>query len=199
METILAEKKPPRMVIKNIVDVGVAAVGLIICAPLFLITAAMIKIESRGPIFFKHTRIGRNGKPFKMIKFRTMVKDADKVGPILTELKDPRITRVGSVLRRSSLDELPQLINVLRGEMSLVGPRPEIPEIVETYQPWMRKALQCKPGITGLSQVNGRDDLPLDEKLKYEVKYVENYSLGLDLRILLKTLPAVINGRGNRC
>ena len=199
METILREKKAPRTAIKTICDVGVAAIGLIICAPLFLIIAAMIKLESRGPVFFKHTRIGKNGKPFQMIKFRTMVKDADKVGPILTELKDPRITRVGSVLRRSSLDELPQLINVLRGEMSLVGPRPEIPEIVETYQPWMRKALQCKPGITGLSQVNGRDDLPLDKKLKLEVKYVENYSLGLDLRILLKTLPAVINGRGNRC
>ena len=187
------------MAFKKIVDATVAAIGLLICAPLFLIISVLIKIESRGPVFFKHIRVGMNGKPFKMIKFRTMVKDAGKVGPVLTETRDPRITRVGKVLRRSSLDELPQLINVLRGEMSLVGPRPEIPEIVETYQPWMRKALQCKPGITGLSQVNGRDDLPIDEKLKYEVEYVENYSLRMDLQILLKTLPAVINGRGNRC
>ncbi len=199
METILEEKKISRMAFKKIVDATVAAIGLLICAPLFLIISVLIKIESRGPVFFKHIRVGMNGKPFKMIKFRTMVKDAGKVGPVLTETRDPRITRVGKVLRRSSLDELPQLINVLRGEMSLVGPRPEIPEIVETYQPWMRKALQCKPGITGLSQVNGRDDLPIDEKLKYEVEYVENYSLRMDLQILLKTLPAVINGRGNRC
>lgn len=131
-------------------------------------------------------------------KFRTMVKDADKIGGGLTDHGDSRITKVGRVLRRLSLDELPQLFNVVRGEMSIVGPRPEIPEIVANYSTTQRRALSVKPGITGLSQINGRDDLPIKKKLGYELEYVENFSLLLDLKILLKTIPAIIGGQGNR-
>jgi len=133
-----------------------------------------------------------------MWKFRTMVKDADKIGGGLTEHQDARITKVGRFLRRLSLDELPQLFNVILGEMSIVGPRPEIPEIVAKYSPMQRRALSMKPGITGLSQINGRDDLPIKKKLGFELEYIDNFSLLLDFKILLKTIPAIISGQGNR-
>lgn len=128
-----------------------------------------------------------------------MVRNASRLGPGLTATNDMRITRVGKYLRRLSLDELPQFINVIKGEMSIVGPRPEIPEIVQTYTPEQRKALTIKPGITGLSQINGRDDLPIDVKLNYEIEYVEKCSFTLDWKIIFKTIPALITGRGNRC
>lgn len=134
-----------------------------------------------------------------MWKFRTMVENASQIGPNLTATNDMRITRVGKYLRRISLDELPQIINVMKGEMSIVGPRPEIPEIVSTYTPEQKKALTIKPGITGLSQISGRDDLPIDVKLNYEIEYVERFSFTLDCKIVFKTIPTLINGRGNRC
>jgi len=155
-------------------------------------------MESRGPVFFRHERVGKDGNPFMVWKFRTMVRDADKAGPSLTSHGDPRITGVGRVLRRLSLDELPQLFNVVCGEMSLVGPRPEIPELVANYTQAQKRALSVKPGITGLSQINGRDDLPINKKLGYELEYVENFSLLLDFKILLKTIPALLSGEGNR-
>jgi len=127
-----------------------------------------------------------------------MTHGADQIGPELTEHRDNRITGVGKLLRRLSLDELPQLFNVILGEMSLVGPRPEIPEIVQTYSPQQKKALSIRPGVTGLSQINGRDDLPIEVKLNFEVEYVRTVSMGLDFKILLKTIPAIINARGNR-
>ncbi|RMD91943.1 MAG: sugar transferase [Calditrichaeota bacterium] len=184
--------------IKRIFDLFVATFLLIIFSPLFLLIAFFIKIDSSGPIFYKHSRVGKDGNYFLMWKFRTMKKDADKIGPNLTQDNDPRITRIGKWLRRLSLDELPQLINVLRGEMSIVGPRPEIPEIVKTYTDQQKRALSVKPGITGLSQVNGRDDLPINEKLQYELEYVDHFSFILDLKILLKTIPAIVSARGNR-
>lgn len=184
---------------KRAFDIVLASLFLILFSPLFILFGILIKLEGEGQIFFKHTRSGLNEKPFKMWKFRTMVNNADKIGPGLTAAKDPRITRIGGLLRRTSLDELPQLINVLKGEMSIVGPRPEIPEIVATYSKEQKRALTIKPGITGLSQVNGRDDLPVDVKVGYDIKYVDELSPVLDLKILLKTLPAVMSGRGNRC
>lgn len=169
-----------------------------ILSPLFALIALLIRLDSKGPVFYKAKRIGKNGEPFLMWKFRTMHQDADRIGPGLTQDNDSRITRIGKFLRRLSLDELPQLFNVLRNEMSIVGPRPEIPEIVETYSPAQKRALSVKPGITGLSQINGRDDLPIDDKLRYEVEYVDKLSLILDVKILLKTFPAIVNARGNR-
>jgi len=183
---------------KRIIDLGMASMLILIFFPLFLIIAIAIKLESRGAIFFRHVRVGKDEKTFLMWKFRTMIDGADKAGPGLTKDRDPRITKVGRLLRRVSLDELPQLFNVVRGEMSIVGPRPEIPEMVQTYSEQQKRALSIKPGLTGLSQVNGRDDLPINDKLKYEIEYVEKSSLILDLKILLKTVPAILNGRGNR-
>ncbi len=185
-------------IVKRAFDLLFAALLLILFLPLFLVIAILIKLESKGPVFFKHTRVGKDGCNFRMWKFRTMVKDAHRLGPGLTRHGDPRITSLGKVLRRLSIDELPQLINVLKGEMSIVGPRPEIPEIVSAYTAEQLRALSVKPGITGLSQINGRDDLPIDKKLQYEVRYVESRSLALDLKILLRTLPAVLEARGNR-
>jgi lipopolysaccharide/colanic/teichoic acid biosynthesis glycosyltransferase len=185
--------------LKENFDIVLAVFVIILLSPMILLIAVLIKLESKGPVIYRHERVGKWGKPFKMWKFRTMVQDADQVGPGLTAKNDPRITKFGGFLRRASLDELPQLYNVLRGEMSIVGPRPEIPEIVRTYSLQQQRALAVKPGITGLSQINGRDDLPLDLKLDYEKKYVNTFSLGLDVKILFKTIPVLIHGRGNRC
>ncbi|NIT59124.1 MAG: sugar transferase [Aliifodinibius sp.] len=187
-----------RFLLKRIFDICAAVVLIVLLFPLFLLVALLVKVDSPGPVFYRHFRAGKDGSLFLMWKFRTMKQDADKIGPGLTQDNDPRITRVGRYLRWLCLDEFPQLFNVLRGEMSLVGPRPEIPEIVRTYSEQQSRALSVKPGITGLSQINGRDDLPINEKLQYEIEYVDRWSLGLDLKILLKTIPAIVTARGNR-
>lgn len=194
----LTDSSKGQYFIKQIIDIGAALFLIVVLSPIMLIIAIAIKLDSKGPAFYKQTRVGKEASLFLMWKFRTMVVEADTIGPGLTEHHDGRITMAGKFLRRLSLDELPQLFNVLRGEMSLVGPRPEIPEIVQTYSKQQQRALSIKPGITGLSQINGRDDLPLDIKLKYEVDYVENCSLALDFEILLKTISVVISGQGNR-
>lgn len=186
------------MLSKRIVDIVLSILITLILSPLFFLVAILVKLASKGPVFFRHARVGKNEVPFQMWKFRTMTHGADQIGPGLTEDEDSRITGVGKFLRRLSLDELPQLFNVMLGEMSLVGPRPEIPEIVQTYSPQQKKALSIRPGITGLSQISGRDDLPIDIKLNLEVEYVETVSMGLDFKILLKTIPTIINARGNR-
>ncbi|TDI80264.1 MAG: sugar transferase [Caldithrix sp.] len=187
-----------RLLSKRIVDIVLSILITLILSPLFFLVAILVKLASKGPVFFRHARVGKNEEPFQMWKFRTMTHGADQIGPGLTEDEDSRITGVGKFLRRLSLDELPQLFNVMLGEMSLVGPRPEIPEIVQTYSPQQKKALSIRPGITGLSQISGRDDLPIDIKLNLEVEYVETVSMGLDFKILLKTIPTIINARGNR-
>lgn len=194
----LTDSSKGQYFIKQIIDIGAALFLIVVLSPIMLIIAIAIKLDSKGPAFYKQTRVGEETSLFLMWKFRTMVVEADTIGPGLTEHHDGRITMAGKFLRRLSLDELPQLFNVLRGEMSLVGPRPEIPEIVQTYSKQQQRALSIKPGITGLSQINGRDDLPLDIKLKYEVDYVENCSLALDFEILLKTISVVISGQGSR-
>jgi|DewCreStandDraft_2_1066082.scaffolds.fasta_scaffold00067_103 exopolysaccharide biosynthesis polyprenyl glycosylphosphotransferase len=192
---------------KRLFDVVVSAAVLIVLAPLFALIALAIKLDSPGPVFFVQTRAGENGRPFRMYKFRSMVADAEArlaevvdlgslAEPAYKLRHDPRVTRVGRVLRRWSLDELPQLWNVLKGDMSLVGPRPEDAALVARYTAWQRKRLAVKPGLTGPMQVNGRGDLSLEERVRLELRYIQQYSLWEDIRLLLRTVPAVLSGRG---
>ncbi len=181
---------------KRIFDLTLATVGLVVTLPLWVIIAIAIKLDSPGPVIFKQERVGKDGKIFTMYKFRTMYRDAPKFSYAPSDKNDPRITRVGRFLRSTSLDELPQLINVIKGEMSLVGPRPEMPFIVEQYEEWQRKRLEVLPGITGLWQILGRKDIPLHENLEYDFYYIKNRSFWLDLTILLKTIPILIKRKG---
>lgn len=196
-----------RWVIKSMVDRVASAVGLLIIMPVLVGIACAIWLDDRGPVLYRQVRVGRGGQCFRMIKFRSMVVDADTwpidlvgkneaAGPLFKMRRDPRITRVGVFLRRYSLDELPQLFNVLVGNMSLVGPRPPLPTESEKYPPNMRRRLKVKPGLTGLWQISGRSDLSWDESVRLDVRYVEDWSLTLDLTILWKTFRAVISGNG---
>jgi exopolysaccharide biosynthesis polyprenyl glycosylphosphotransferase len=193
--------------IKSAFDRAAAALVLLAVLPLLVALAAAIKLDDSGPVLFRQTRIGKDGKPFTLYKFRTMVVDAEQRLPEMTALnegdgllfkirKDPRITRAGEWLRRRSLDELPQLFNVVIGEMSLVGPRPALPIEADAYGHHVRRRLAVKPGITGLWQVSGRSDLSWDEAVRLDVRYVENWSFVLDLQILWKTWSAVMHGDG---
>ncbi len=192
---------------KNLMDRGVALIGLALLSPVFLVIAVLVKRSSTGPVFFRQTRVGLRGQHFTMYKFRSMVQDADarvaeysqldEGNGVLFKLRhDPRVTAVGAVLRRWSLDELPQLINVLNGTMALVGPRPPLPREVEQYASHVHRRLLVKPGITGLWQVSGRSDLPWDESVRLDLSYVENWTLVGDLRILWRTARAVSAGSG---
>ncbi|NOZ64876.1 MAG: sugar transferase [Caldiserica bacterium] len=183
-------------ILKRTMDITLSLIGMIISLPLWIIIPISIKLDSAGPVFFVQERVGEKGRIFKMLKFRTMRSDVHPFGYAPRSPRDSRITRVGRIIRRMSLDELPQLVNVLKGDMSLVGPRPEMPFIVEKYQDWQRKRLEVKPGITGLWQIMGRKDLPLHENLEYDFYYIKNQSLLLDLIILIKTIPQVLLGRG---
>jgi exopolysaccharide biosynthesis polyprenyl glycosylphosphotransferase len=180
---------------KRAFDLALSTVALVLLLPIVALVAAAIKLDSPGPIFYGPYRVGENGRLFRMWKFRTMLHGADHQ-PRLKDRQDPRRTRVGCVLRRWSLDEIPNLWNVLLGQMSLVGPRPEQPWIVERYEPWQRKRFAVPPGMTGWWQVNGRSDKPLHENVEYDIYYVQNYSPLLDLFILLKTIPVVLKGKG---
>jgi exopolysaccharide biosynthesis polyprenyl glycosylphosphotransferase len=191
--------------LKRSLDVAITAVLLVVVAPVLLIVALAVRIDSGGPSLFRQTRIGRGGRPFIVYKFRTMVANphaglvmvVGEDGRLRHKVKnDPRITRVGRVLRATSIDELPQLINVVRGEMSLVGPRPELPEIVQTYEPWQHRRHYVKPGITGWWQVQGRSDRPMHEHTELDLYYVENVSFRLDLEILRRTVRTVLSGGG---
>ncbi len=177
---------------KRVMDVSIAVVVLLITSPLLVIAAIGIKTTSPGPVFFRQRRIGCRGRDFTMIKFRSMTVGVDPVS--LAEVGDARITKVGKWLRWTALDELPQLINVLRGEMSIVGPRPALPDMVPYYDWEERTRLNAKPGLTGLAQVNGRNSLRYHDRLRLDSWYVENWSLWLDLLILMKTIPAVFAG-----
>ena len=194
--------------IKRLMDILISGLLLIILSPLFLIIAILIKITSKGSIFYKWNVIGLNKKPFKSWKFRTMIPNADEMksdlriynimkGPVFKLKYDPRITKVGRFLRKFSLDELPQLWSVLKGDMSLVGPRPAGPDELERYESWHRRKLSIKPGITCLWQISGRNEIKdFDEWVRLDFEYIENWSLPLDLKILLKTIPAVFRGTG---
>jgi exopolysaccharide biosynthesis polyprenyl glycosylphosphotransferase len=193
--------------LKRVLDLAVGSVALVVLAPFAVIVAIAIKLDSRGPVIFSQVRAGHNKRPFQIRKFRTMVADAehqlqeivpfDKLNEPMFKLRDdPRVTRVGRFLRRWSLDETPQLINVLKGEMSLVGPRPEQLDLVEQYSPEHLFRLSVKPGMSGPMQVNGRGVLSFDERLEIERAYIENLSIGSDLRILVMTIGAVLGGKG---
>jgi exopolysaccharide biosynthesis polyprenyl glycosylphosphotransferase len=196
-----------QLMLKRGLDVAVAALLLLIALPIASMIALAIWLTSGGSVFFRQTRCGLNGRFFTLYKFRTMVEDAEERrrellhlnemdGPVFKLRSDPRVTGVGRFLRRFSLDELPQLWNVLRGDMSLVGPRPPIPEEVAKYQRWQRRRLAMKPGLTCLWQVSGRNDLDFDRWMQLDLEYIDSWSPTLDFKILLKTIPAVLSGKG---
>ena len=179
--------------VKRVFDVVASAAALVATAPVFAAAAVAIRLETPGPVFLRQSRVGRDGEDFGLWKFRTMVDRAHEIGPgWLVAERDPRITRVGAFLRRWSLDELPQLANVVRGEMSIVGPRPTLRYQVEQYTPFQRRRLEVRPGITGWAQVSGRNALSWQERIELDVWYVDRRSLWLDLKIIGLTLPAVV-------
>jgi len=198
-----------QILFKNVVDRVAAAIALVLVSPIMLATALLIKLTSRGPVFFRQVRQGYRGKPFTLYKFRTMVSNAEQLRAelqVLNEMdevvfkieRDPRITKIGRVLRKWSIDELPQLFNILKGEMSLVGPRPMLYTEIDKFQYWQRRKLSVKPGLTCLWQVSGRSNLRFEEWMRLDLEYIDNWSLALDLKILLRTIPVVLTAKGAR-
>lgn len=205
--------RPPRaeplgyLVAKRIIDVVGAGAALLVAAPIMLPVALVIKLDSSGPVFFRQYRLGKDGRPFLFYKFRSMTVAAPDIrdslleqneasGPVFKIRRDPRITRVGRIIRKCSIDELPQLLHVLTGKMSLVGPRPPIPAEVEHYEPWQTERLAVKPGLTCIWQVSGRSDISFDDWVRLDIQYVRTRNLWLDIKLLLLTIPAVLTGRG---
>lgn len=196
-----------RTYIKRPVDVIGSLGGLIVLSPVFMVIAILIKLDSPGPVLFRQVRVGKDGRPFWFYKFRSMIENAEEMkqklmhlneleGPVFKISEDPRVTPIGRFLRRTSLDELPQLLNVLYGQMSLVGPRPPLPCEVEKYEGWQRDKLTVLPGITCLWQISGRNHIGFTEWMRLDIEYIRRQSLGLDLKILLRTLPAVLSRKG---
>ena len=192
------KEKPIYSFTKRVFDVGASFVGLTLLSPVLLAAAIAIKLESKGPIIFSQDRVGLNGKIFKMYKLRSMVSNAEELkeklleqnemsGPMFKMKDDPRITKVGKFIRKTSIDELPQLINVLKGDMSLVGPRPSLPKEVEQFEPWMYERLQVKPGLTCIWQVSGRNNIDFEDWMKLDIKYVRERSLWGDLKLVFRT------------
>jgi len=209
MHFLNVEHKPFQMVCKRLFDIAASAFALWVLSPLLLISALLVKLTSRGPIFFKQQRVGMHGRTFSMLKFRSMVVNAEELklklmaqneasGPVFKIQKDPRITTFGRFIRKFSIDELPQLINVLRGEMSVVGPRPPIPSEVAQYEPWQRRRLSVRPGLTCLWQVSpmGRNSVGFQEWMYLDMQYIDHWSLGRDFNLILKTVPVVLTGKG---
>ncbi len=205
----LGVQRRPRLAlaVKRLIDIVGASLGLLFTAPLWVLSSVAIKLDSRGPVLFRQERLGLHGEPFDMYKFRTMSVDAEdrleevaalneQTGPVFKVTDDPRVTWVGSILRRYSIDELPQLLNVLRGEMSLVGPRPPLAREVTRYQADHRGRLAMRPGLTCLWQVSGRNQIGFEDWVRLDLEYMQRWSLTLDLLILLETVPAVLKGRG---
>jgi exopolysaccharide biosynthesis polyprenyl glycosylphosphotransferase len=202
------ERSPLQLFCKELVERAIAVFAVLVLAPIMFGIALAVRLSTEGPALFRQTRVGRDGREFTLLKFRTMVANADELreelshlnicetGPLFKIPRDPRVTRVGAWLRRTSLDELPQLLNVVRGQMALVGPRPPLPSEVERYTDDVRRRLLVKPGLTGLWQVSGRSDLSWEESVRLDLRYVENWSLGLDATILIRTWSAVVKGRG---
>ena len=198
------------LILKRLLDVVISAAALAVLSPLLLVIAAAVRLDSRGPVFYRQERVGRNGKPFRIFKYRTMVTDADRIGPEITIGRDSRITKVGAVLRSTKLDELAQLLNVLRGEMSFVGPRPEVPKYVAMYTPYQRQVLLVRPGITDYASIAYRRESELlgkaadpekcyveeimPAKLELNMQYLREISPLTDLRLILRTLAAVVKG-----
>ncbi len=197
----------PTLFLKMLVDRMGALIGILIALPILVLTFLAIKLDSRGPILFKQIRTGINGRAFKLWKFRTMMVDAEEKkpelqklnemsGPVFKIAKDPRVTRIGKFLRKYSIDELPQLINVLRGDMSLVGPRPPLPSEAAKFESWQHRKLSVKPGLTCLWQTNGRNNINFEEWMKLDLQYIDNWSLWEDVKILVRTIPTVLKGTG---
>lgn len=186
----------PAITIKYFLDRVTAAILIVILLPAFILVALGVKLEDRGPIFFSQDRLGLNGKVFRIHKFRTMIPDADRLLAPDGRPKGQRITRMGRALRLCSLDELPQLYNILLGQMSFVGPRPALVSHLELYSEQQKGRFRMKPGVTGLAQVNGRNTLKWSERINYDLYYIDNYSMFLDLRIILRTVKVVISGEG---
>jgi len=184
-------------VLRRAIDILAAVGGLLLASPVLALAAIAIRLESPGPVIYRQRRAGLRGRPFEMLKLRTMVSGAEHIGAGLAiNQNDSRVTRVGALLRRTSLDELPNLVNVLRGEMSLIGPRPTLPAQVEQYSERQRGRLAIKPGITGWAQVNGRASLPWAERIELDLYYIEHRSVALDLQILRRSVTLVLGGSG---
>lgn len=183
--------------IKRLTDIFFSFFILLIFSPVLLVAAIAIKLESDGPVFFLHERTGYNGRKFKLYKLRGMVKNALEIGPEITQISDPRLTKVGKFLRRTSIDEIPNFINVIRGEMCLIGPRPDIASITDKYSFEEKKVLEFKPGVTGISQINGRQTLTPEARVRMEINYYNNATFFSDLLIMLKTIKVVVNNKGN--
>jgi exopolysaccharide biosynthesis polyprenyl glycosylphosphotransferase len=199
--------RPHQMAVKRLFDIVSSGMGLLALSPLLVTVAVLIKLTSRGPIFFKQKRVGLHGKTFDMLKFRSMVVNAEELkaklealneqtGPVFKIKNDPRITGIGRFIRKYSIDELPQLLNVLRGEMSVVGPRPPLPKEVEKYAAWQRRRLSVRPGLTCIWQVSGRNQISFEEWMYLDMQYIDNWSLMTDLSLILRTVPVVITGSG---
>lgn len=189
------------LILKRMIDIFGSIVGIVISSPFFIIIALIIKLTSKGPVFFKQQRLGKNGKVFNIIKFRTMIVNAEYIGDglrIKSEL-DNRITKVGRILRKTSLDELPQLVNVLRGDMSLVGPRPPVTyhpyNGYDNYPDWAKKRFLMKPGITGLAQIEVRNSATWDERIKIDNEYIDKFNIWLDIKIMFKTAVKIFNSK----
>jgi exopolysaccharide biosynthesis polyprenyl glycosylphosphotransferase len=199
--------KPYQLILKRVIDVLLSAAALAILMPLFAVTAVLIKVTSRGPVFFRQVRVGLRGKQFRMLKFRSMAADAEaqrarlegqneQAGPVFKLKNDPRVTSIGRFIRKYSIDELPQLVNVLRGAMSIVGPRPPVPSEVVKYEPWQRRRLSVRPGLTCIWQVSGRNEVSFEQWMFLDMQYIDHWSLVLDFLLVLRTFPIVFSGRG---
>ena len=193
-------------VIKRIIDIVASFTGLILLSPLILIVSILIKLESKGEVIFKQKRVGLNGKEFYMYKFRSMVINAEELkaelesqnemsGPMFKIKDDPRITKVGKFIRKTSIDELPQLINVIKGDMSLVGPRPSLPKEVKKFEQWMMERLEVKPGLTCIWQISGRNNIDFEDWMKLDIKYVRERSFKLDIKLILKTVLVLLGDK----
>jgi exopolysaccharide biosynthesis polyprenyl glycosylphosphotransferase len=198
--------RPVEQAIKRLVDVAAAGVALVLLSPLLLVTALAIRLGSPGPIFFRQVRVGLHGAQFTLLKFRSMVvsAEAEKAallalneagGPLFKMKRDPRVTAVGRFIRKYSIDELPQLVNILRGDMTIVGPRPVLPAELAQFKPSHRRRLAVRPGLTCYWQVGGRDDIGFEDRMRMDLQYVDNWSLAVDLMLILKTIPVVVTGR----
>ncbi|HJF34013.1 MAG TPA: sugar transferase [Sporosarcina psychrophila] len=187
-----------QLILKRIFDILFSLIIILILSPVLLTITILIKITSKGPILFKQERVGQYNELFKIYKFRSMIQNAEKLGSgyYMDGEDDPRITRVGKILRKTSLDELPELFNVLKGEMSLAGPRPTLKYQVDKYSEFQKKRLEYPPGITGWAQINGRNEIPWSKRIELDIWYIDNYSFLLDIKILLLTLPRVLSSRG---
>jgi exopolysaccharide biosynthesis polyprenyl glycosylphosphotransferase len=204
---IEAEERPVARAFKRLFDIASSGFALVVLSPMLLTVAALIKLTSAGPVFFRQPRVGMHGRGFNMLKFRSMVLKADEMqaelaklneqaGPVFKIKNDPRVTRIGRFIRRYSIDELPQLVNILRGEMSVVGPRPPVAKEVARYQPWQRRRLSVRPGLTCHWQVGGRNNIPFEEWMLLDLRYIDQWSFFTDLKLIARTIPAVLTGHG---